>query len=252
MALSAEFTDPRLVAVYDTLNPYEPGTQPAFYLGLAEEVEARSVIDVGCGTGLITKQFVDRRYAVTAVEPSPEMIAVARRRVGDDRATWLLGGTSALGSRNADFAFLSGHVVQFFLTDEDWRAALADLRRALRTGGVLAFETRNPAAREWETWTENNRRVTVDPQAGRIETWTVVERVENGVVSCALHYRFLNRDEELTARGDLRFRTLEELTRSLAEAGFAVERSFGGWDRRPIDEDAPEFILVARAVEPGS
>ena len=48
-----EFTDPRLVAVYETVNAYEPGTQPEFYLGLAAEVGARSVVDLGCGTGLI-------------------------------------------------------------------------------------------------------------------------------------------------------------------------------------------------------
>jgi SAM-dependent methyltransferase len=249
VALSAEFTDPRLVAVYDTLNPYEPGTQPAFYLGLAEEIGAASVLDVGCGTGLITKEFVDRQYAVTALDPSPEMIAVARQRVGEDRATWLTGNTSVLGSGIADFAFLSGHVAQFFLADGDWDAALVDLRRSLRPGGILAFETRNPAAREWESWTESNRRVTVDPQAGPIETWTVVEGLRDGMVSCALHYRFLDSGEELTARGDLRFRRLDELIRSLAEAGFAVEQSFGGWDRRSIGEEAPEFILVARAVE---
>jgi len=248
VSLSAEFTDPRLVAVYDTLNPYEPGTQPAFYLGLAEEIGARSVLDIGCGTGLITKEFVDRQYAVTALEPSPGMIAVARRRVGEYRATWLNADTSALGSRNADFAFLSGHVAQFFLTDEEWRTALTHLRGALRTGGTLAFETRNPAAREWETWTDDNRRVTVDAQAGAIETWTDVARVREGIVNSTLHYRFLDRGEEVTSRGHLRFRTLEQLTSSLAGAGFAVERSFGGWNRRPIGEDAPEFILVARAV----
>jgi len=191
VALSAEFTDPRLVAVYDTLNPYEPGSQPAFYLRLAEEIGAASVLDIGCGTGLITKEFVDRRYAVTALDPSPEMIAVARRRVGEGRARWLTGDTSVLGPGTADLAFLSGHVAQFFLADEDWQTALADLRRALRSGGILAFETRNPAAREWETWTDGYRRVTVDPQAGPVETWTVVEKLDDGIVSCALHYRFL-------------------------------------------------------------
>jgi SAM-dependent methyltransferase len=115
--MSAEFTDPRLVAVYDTLNPYEPGTQPSFYLDLAEELGAKRVLDVGCGTGLITKEFVDRHYLVTALDPSPEMIAVARRRVGEDDAVWLTGDTALLGALEADLAYLSGHVAQFFLTE---------------------------------------------------------------------------------------------------------------------------------------
>ena len=35
-----EFTDPRLVALYDTTNAYEPSTQPDFYASLAKEVHA--------------------------------------------------------------------------------------------------------------------------------------------------------------------------------------------------------------------
>jgi SAM-dependent methyltransferase len=248
--MSAEFTDPRLVAVYDTLNSYDPGTQPDFYLGLAEQIGATRVVDVGCGTGLITREFVARGYAVTALDPAPEMIAVARRRVGMDNATWLCGDTSLLGALDADLAFLSGHVAQFFLTDESWAEALTSIRRALRTGGRLAFETRNPAAREWESWTDSRRRVTVDPRAGAIETWTEVDEVDEteGVVTGTLHYRFLEREEELTAPGTLRFRTLDELTSSLTAAGFAIEQSFGDWDRRPLTPDAREFILVAQAV----
>ncbi|MFD3444695.1 class I SAM-dependent methyltransferase [Microbacteriaceae bacterium 4G12] len=246
--LSAEFTDPRLVAVYDSLNPYDAGTQPAFYLRLAEELGARSVLDVGCGTGLVTREFVDRGYAVTALEPSAEMIAVARRRIGEDRATFLAGGTALLGALDADLAFLSGHVAQFFLTDVSWQRALNDLRRALRTGGTLAFETRNPAVREWETWSDGPPRVSVDPVAGRIETWTRVDDVDAGIVSCTLHYRFLDTGEELAAANRLRFRTPAELEASLADAGFAIEETFGGWDRRPFEADSAEIILVARAI----
>ncbi len=246
--LSAEFTDPRLVAVYDTLNAYDSGTQPAFYLRLAEDLGARSVIDVGCGTGLITREFVDRGYAVTALEPSTEMIAVARRRIGEDRATFLAGDTALLGAAGIDLAFLSGHVAQFFLTDESWRQALTDLRRALRTGGTLAFETRNPAMREWEAWADGTRRVSVDPVAGRIETWTGVDDVDDGVVSCTLHYRFLDTGVELAAANRLRFRTLGELEASVTDAGFAIAETFGGWDRRPLQADSAEIILVARAV----
>ena len=41
---------------------------------------------------------------------------------------------------------MTGHVAQFFLTDEHWRAALTALHAALRPGGRLAFESRNPDA----------------------------------------------------------------------------------------------------------
>ena len=51
----AEFTDPRLVAVYDTINAYDAGTQPDFISRLAAELRATAIVDLGCGTGLITR-----------------------------------------------------------------------------------------------------------------------------------------------------------------------------------------------------
>jgi SAM-dependent methyltransferase len=247
--LSAEFTDPRLVAVYDVLNPYLPGTQPEFYLGLAGELGARTVVDVGCGTGLVTQEFVRRGFTVVGLEPSAQMLAVARRRLGTERVRWINGDVASLGSspgvRGADFAFMSGHVAQFFVTDESWACALEALHVALRRGGWLSFETRNPAMREWETWTAANRRTTADPAGGTIETWTEVESVADGVASCVNHYRFLDSEADVTARGALRFRTLDELERSLSIAGFRIERGYGDWDRRPLTEDSRELIVVA-------
>ena len=54
--MSQEFTAPRLVAVYAALNTYASGTQPDFYLQVARECDARSVLEVGCGTGLVLEE----------------------------------------------------------------------------------------------------------------------------------------------------------------------------------------------------
>ena len=37
------------------VNSYEAGTQPDFYLGVAEEIRAQR-FDLGCGTGIVTFQ----------------------------------------------------------------------------------------------------------------------------------------------------------------------------------------------------
>jgi 2-polyprenyl-3-methyl-5-hydroxy-6-metoxy-1,4-benzoquinol methylase len=79
-----EFTDPRQVAIYDAVNAYEPGTQPDFYLGVAEEVSAETVIDLGCGTGIITLEFARRGYRMIGVESSRVMLEVAQKNAGAD------------------------------------------------------------------------------------------------------------------------------------------------------------------------
>jgi hypothetical protein len=177
------------------------------------------------------------------------MLDIARHRPYGDQVHWIDGDASRLGTPSADLAIMTGHVAQFFLTDQTWHATLTALRAALRPGGRLAFESRNPGAREWEGWTRDARWSADDPTAGRVDTWCEVHDVRDGIVSCANHFVFAATGEEQVSMVRLRFRTEEELTQSLADAGFAVERVYGDWDRRPIGPTTRELIVVA-AVSP--
>ncbi len=76
------FDGSRLAAVYDTLHGYAPGTQPDFYLGLARDLGAGTVVDIGCGTGLVTARFVRAGFDVVGLDPSEPMLRIARRRPG--------------------------------------------------------------------------------------------------------------------------------------------------------------------------
>jgi SAM-dependent methyltransferase len=184
---------------------------------------------------------------VTGIDPAPAMVDIARGRPYGDRVDWIVGDAGRLPAANADLAIMSGHVAQFFLTDESWHAALAALRTALRRGGRLAFDSRNPGAREWESWSPEARRSVHDATAGPVDIWSEVHDVRNEIVSYTIHYAFAATGEEVASPIKLRFRTEEDLTRSLADAGFAVERLYGDWDRRPIAPTTPELIFVAAA-----
>jgi SAM-dependent methyltransferase len=242
----AEFTDPRLVAVYETVNAYPPHSQPEFYANLSAELDAKSIIDLGCGTGLITRELARLGYQMTGVDPHAPMIEIARTRPHGDLVHWVVGDASQLGTPGADLAIMSGHVAQFFLTDDTWQATLSALNDALRSGGSLAFESRNPAAREWETWTGQRHGQADDLVAGRVETWMEFRDLRGGVVSYTNYYRFTSTGEEIAVLSQLRFRNQEELAKSLADAGFVVNQEYGDWDRRPVSPTAREIIIVAQ------
>jgi len=240
-----EFTDPRQVAIYDAVNSYEPGTQPDFYLGVAEEVSAKTIIDLGCGTGILTLDFARRGYRMIGVDPSPLMLEVAQQKPGADRVQWVQGDARELGAPGADLAIMSGHVAQFILKDAEWLEVLAGLKGALRPGGHLAFESRDPRAREWERWT-GRRRTIPDSPYGRIESWTEVANVESDVVYAVGHRRLVKSNEELASPFAIRFRSEQLLRRSLTSSGFSVESVFGDWDRRPPGPGERELIVIAR------
>jgi SAM-dependent methyltransferase len=240
-----EFTDPRQVAIYDAVNAYAPGTQPDFYLRVAEEVGAELVIDLGCGTGIITLEFARHGYRMIGVDPSAEMLEVAVQKPGADQVRWIQGDAGQLGAPGADLAIMSGHVAQFILDDADWLETLADVRGALRPGGWLAFESRDPRAQEWRRWIGGKRTIPDSPY-GPIESWTEVADEEGDVVHAVGHRRLVQSDEELTSPFAIRFRSEELLRQSLVSAGFSVESVHGDWDRRPSGPGERELIVIAR------
>ena len=151
MKLDQHYVDPRLVALYDMDNPR--GADTDFYLRLAADLNAQRILDLGCGTGLLTRELAEAgNRLVTGIDPASAMLAYARQQPGAEEVQWVGGDSSALGTPNADLAIMTGNVAQVFLQDVEWASTLCHLYAVLRPGGHLAFESRNPERREWESW----------------------------------------------------------------------------------------------------
>lgn len=242
MSAFSEYADPRIVALYDLLNPFAADT--AYYLQLATDLCASSIIDVGCGTGLLACEFARRGRDVWGVDPSPAMLAVARHRRDGERVRWIEGDAGKATGAEADLAVMTGHVAQV-IPDGSWDHTLASVHGALRPGGHLAFESRNPAAQSWTTWSEQTHRHVDHPGAGRVEVWRELVDARCDRVRYRNHYRFHDSGEELVSVNELRFPPQSELERSLRQAGFSVVNVFGSWDREPVTAESKELIFLA-------
>ncbi|MBV8413318.1 MAG: class I SAM-dependent methyltransferase [Alphaproteobacteria bacterium] len=241
----AEFSNPRLVALYDRLNPL--GADSDFYLEAAAELQAHKVIDVACGTGLLTGEFAKRGHAVVGLDRESAMLDIARARPHGRDVAWILGDAPELTSSDADLVVMTGHAAQAFLDDAHWQQTLASMHAALRPNGHLLFETRNPPAKGWLRWTKANTLREVQDDAGdTVTVWTEVLATTANRVQFATHYVWKASGEELFSENTIAFRSEEELRRSLHEAGFAVEQVYGNWDSSPVRMTSPELIFVAK------
>lgn len=249
----SEFSDPRLVAIYNTVCPLDGYEQ--FYIELAKKLSAKTILDIGCGTGLLTCELAKRGYNMIGIEPSNLMLDVARRSPHGEKVTWIQGDALSLGEAEADLAIMTGHVAQFYLDDDYWNSALKSINLGLRSGGYIAFESRNPEVQSWKTkkhidrndwYSPNYRRKVVDPVAGPLEIWAEITQIKDRKVVTDIHYLFTKTGKELLSRNELIFRSREEITQSLEKAGFSIENVYGDWNGSIATSESPEFIFVAK------
>jgi SAM-dependent methyltransferase len=241
------YRDADLVALYDLDNP--AGEDHAWYREVADELDARVIVDLGCGTGLLTRSLAGPGRTVIGIDPSGIMLDFARRQPGSGAVTWIRGDASALWpTGSADLALCTGNAIMH-IGPQELPAALTSLAGALRAGGTLSFESRNPALREWERWTPEATRSERMTSLGRLREWLEVTDVAEGRVVFDAHNVFPDGHDRVYS-SVLYFRTEEELRFELERAGFTDVTCRGDWDGAPVGPRSR--LLVFRASAGGA
>jgi ubiquinone/menaquinone biosynthesis C-methylase UbiE len=131
-----------LAATYDELRPAD-----ASWLELVERLIAEGdllggrVLDVGCGTGRLAAELAGRGARVWGVDPSPEMLAVARAKAPQG-VGFKQGRAERLPFRDGWFDRAVYTLVVHLV---DRAAALAEALRVLAPGGLVVVASFEPA-----------------------------------------------------------------------------------------------------------
>ncbi len=204
-------------------------------LALLEPVRGGLVLELGCGTGLLTRYLVEAGHDVVATDASPPMLALARKTAPGAGVQQLVLPDDSLPECDAVVSI--GHVLSYLPNEAAVERALAAAADALRPGGVLALDLCDLRYGELRRDAPNSSRIADD--------WAIVTRFS--LPSPNLFVReiaaFLRNENGTWRRDDERHENVLVDTSAvpalLAEHGVRarVAESFG-------DEELPEGLVA--------
>jgi tRNA (cmo5U34)-methyltransferase len=131
---------------------------------IPEDLDPARILDLGVGSGNLSAAVLDRYpgAALTGVDVSREMLALARRRLPTERLTLVQRDFRDLGFDDGGFDLVVSSISIHHVGDDEKRALFRDLHRLLRPGGVLAYSdqfrgaTEETYAKHIERWREES------------------------------------------------------------------------------------------------
>jgi SAM-dependent methyltransferase len=203
-----------------------------------------SVLDLACGHGRHSLELTRRGYRVTGVDLSPRSLELAREAAASEGldVEFVQSDMRELAfEARFDAAINLFSSFGYFESDDEDRAVVESVVRALRPGGRFLIDTLNPLGlaaryqpRRWEE--AANGVVMLDERE-----WDLVEGRNRAL------WTFIRPDG---TRSELRhvFRTYApwELARLMREAGLEIEGCWSAFEDAPLSHDSWRMALLGR------
>ena len=245
-----EFSDP---PNYDIEEGKRSAARIAFYCDLAKTAGG-PVLEIACGSGLVTLPVAAQGLDVTGVDLAPSMLEHACKKA---EAQGLNIRWAEADARSFDlgmqypFIFITGNAFQAFLHRADQEALLASVKRHLAPDGSFAFETRNPSGHDLTNQSEE----AFDQSYLSVEGYTVSVSFTQlyDPIAQIIHWTSYRRwndgqsDHAKETHIACRFTHPQELEALLHYNGFKIIQQFGNWNREALSASSPSIISICKA-----
>lgn len=239
-------------AYYDLLNATKDYAAEADYVARLLG-DARSILELGCGTGRHAELLASKGFDVLGVDRSEEMLAVARRRTAPRLAFAHGDAQTFRAGRTFDAVISLFHVVSYQVEQPELQAMLATARTHLPDGGTFLFDvwygpavlTERPERRVRQF--ENDQLAVTRTAEPRMYP---NENVVDVVFDIAVREKSSGATHEIRETHRMRYFFVPELAVLLRAAGFTLRRYEEWMSGREAGFDTWSVCFIATA-EPG-
>ena len=205
----------------------------------------RSVVELGCGTGSLTRLLARRGYAMTAVDLSPDMLAVADQKCQGLDVLFLCQDMSRLTLLEpADAVISCLDSLNYVTRPAAVRRTFQRVYRALAPGGLFLFDVKTPLALE-----SAGGQTYLDEDDGLFCVWRGEYSPKRRICSYGLDLFVQEEDGSWSRGGEYHEEyayTMDELESWLQEAGFRHVRQYGDKTMSAPREGAERVFFTAR------
>ncbi|MFX0182365.1 MAG: class I SAM-dependent methyltransferase [Candidatus Hodarchaeota archaeon] len=211
--------------------------------------EAKSILDIGAGTGRIAIPLAEKGVNVVCIEPSPAMRHEFNKKLKNNpnlnKLITLIASDAQSFKLNDLFsaAFLSGSFDHF--SDEEERiSVLNNINNHLKLGGKLVFDI-------FIGFMRDSPLSLVDTiKRGELEYQRFIENriLPRNKINVRLIYKIIKKGkliEEIEQKSSASIITRNQVHKLLEKTGFKIKNEFRDYNFSPFKEGSPVLIIEA-------
>lgn len=223
--------------------------EASFYASFMET--GRDLLEVGCGTGMLSDRLQRLGYQVSGIDTSPEMLTVCNQRCPEVDAVLADMRNFDLGMK-FDLVTIPYNTLSHLMTEEDVIKTFRCMRRHCQPTGRFIFSLHHHSDDHHEMFTvhEGVNRF-FDEQSGEISTIIRAYRIDPVERFLTMLWSVMSPDLSITRREhfiNTRLYSNSEIVEYLAQTGFEVESCFENELKAPFTEKSLKQIFVAKPI----
>lgn len=238
--------------VYDTFMdnvPYDEWCEYLHQLLIEHGVKEGIILDLGCGTGSITRLLAEKSYDMIGIDYSQEMLQIAMEKAGEDKQDILyleqdMREFELYGTVNAVVSICDS--INYITQDEDLLEVFKLVNNYLDPGGVFVFDL-NTVFKYRELLGENTFAETREQCSFIWENYFDEEEQINEY-QLSLFVKDAESDlyEKMEEIHHQRAYQLEHVITLLEEAGLEFMVAYDAFSKEQVKEDSERIYIVAR------
>lgn len=204
----------------------------------------KDILEIGCGTGEITKRLGEKNYKITAVEPSENMLVKAYEKLRKIPNIRIMkgDGRSIQMDKKFDAVVSACDVVNYMLKDKDLEDFIVNSWNLLKEDGMIIFDI--SSYNKLKNILGNN--TFVSEEEGIFYVWENNFVEEKDISEMTLNFFIKDGDsyKRITEVQSQRAFKVEKVKEVLEEKGFKDVKIYEDYRDKNIDDESERIVFT--------